>query len=257
MTALRYDVAALERELRRLAEDRGVQARIDSDWSQVCTRANTCLKVSLNSLPPPPVPPPHSPAPEIPIQLSHAQPRAPHPPPALSCSIALSDIFPPPPSLTAGQPAPSQPTAPRLPVHAPHTQTTRLRQPYMHTPPATPPPPPPPALDGDLRRREESVGRWPLNPGLHRGDRGGTPSCLRGDERAAVESRSPPRRRHSPGSGCRRWERHIGIFMKRPILKALSPLTMWMMRMGMLAMQAAKKKQWVEVQRQNGKNVLS
>ena len=54
VTALRYDVAALERELRRLAEDRGVQARIDSDWSQVCTRANTCLKVSLNSLPPPP-----------------------------------------------------------------------------------------------------------------------------------------------------------------------------------------------------------
>ena len=35
VTALRYDVAALERELRRLAESKGAQARIDSDWSQV------------------------------------------------------------------------------------------------------------------------------------------------------------------------------------------------------------------------------
>ena len=35
VTALRYDVVALERELQRLAEDRGAQARIDSDWTQV------------------------------------------------------------------------------------------------------------------------------------------------------------------------------------------------------------------------------
>ena len=35
VSALGYDVAALERELRRLAEDKGAQARIDSDWSQV------------------------------------------------------------------------------------------------------------------------------------------------------------------------------------------------------------------------------
>ena len=35
VTALRYDVAALERELRRLAADKGLDARIANDWTQV------------------------------------------------------------------------------------------------------------------------------------------------------------------------------------------------------------------------------
>ena len=192
VTALRYDVAALERELRRLAEDRGVQARIDSDWSQVCTRPH--MPEGLSQLPSssPPLPSP-----------SISGDRDPHSARLQGATRSRTSL-----SQTAsphhrrhhvGQPAPSQPTAPppaRARASHSHADDAPQTAIHAHAPRHTPAaaaacagwgspseggvgralavesrsPPRRPRRHSKLSER--AMTERPLNPGLHRG--GGT-----------------------------------------------------------------------------------